>query len=73
MAFPDFPFANQQKSFLHHSEVNEDIQWILSTIKIFSKAFNQVLEYLEQYAEAHLLHKYIQFSTQVYTNTRKWV
>jgi len=44
MAFPDFPFANQQKSFLHHSEV---------------------LEYLEQYAEAHLLHKYIQFSTQV--------
>jgi len=44
MAFPDFPFANQQKSFLHHSEV---------------------LEYLEQYAEAHLLSKYIQFSTQV--------
>jgi len=44
MAFPDFPFANQQKSFLHHSEV---------------------LEYLEQYAQAHLLHKYIQLNTQV--------
>jgi len=48
MAFPDFPFANQPKSFLHHSEV---------------------LEYLEQYAKAHLLHKFIQFSTQVWMQT----
>ena len=69
MAFPDFPFANQQKSFLHHSEVGrlEDEGWNI----LFHNVETQVLEYLEQYAEAHLLHKYIQFNTQVHSTLIK--
>ena len=69
MAFPDFPFANQQKSFLHHSEVGRlvDEGWNI----LLHIVETQVLEYLEQYAQAHLLHKYIQFNTLVHNASIK--
>ena len=64
--FPRFPVFQPAKVIPSPFRGRENQLGIL----IFSSSnpnLNQVLQYLEQYAEAHLLHKYIQFSTQVFT------